>query len=144
MVGSSRTLPNFSLSQTMIDLYSAPTMNGRRAAIALAECRLAHRVRLLDLAKGEQRRPDFVALNPSGVIPVLVDSDGPGGKPITVTQSGAIVLYCAEKSGRLIPKDRTRRSEAFQWFAQAITDVGPASSMLFQISLAPQQSTAKS
>ena len=117
-------------------------MNGRRAAIALAECGLAYRVHLLDLAKGEQRRADFLALNPSGAIPVLVDSDGPQGTPITVTQSGAIVLYCAEKSGRLTPKDRTQRSEALQWFAQAITDVGPASSMLFQMSLAPQQSAA--
>lgn len=124
----------------MIDLYSAPTMNGRRAAIALAECGLAHRVHLLDLAKGEQRRADFLALNPSGAIPVLVDSDGPQGTPITVTQSGAIVLYCAEKSGRLTPKDRTQRSEALQWFAQALTDVGPASSVLFQMSLAPNQS----
>ena len=92
----------------MIDLYSAATMNGRRAAIALAECALAHRIHLLDLDKGEQRRPDFLALNPSGAIPVLVDDDGLSGKPITVTQSGAIVLYCAERSGLCVPADPAR------------------------------------
>lgn len=126
----------------MIDLYSAPTMNGRRAVIALAECGLAHRIHLLDLEKGEQRHSGFLALNPSGAIPVLVDSDGPGGKPITVTQSGAIVLYCAEKSAKLIPEDLARRTKAFEWFAQALTDVGPASSILFQMSSAPEPSSA--
>ena len=124
----------------MIDLYSAATMNGHRAAIALAECGLTHQVHLLDLQKGEQRQPDFLTLNPSGVIPVLMDSDGPGAKPIIVTQSGAIVLYCAEKSGRFIPVNPMRRSKAFEWFAHALTDLGPASSMLFQLSLAPMQS----
>jgi GSH-dependent disulfide-bond oxidoreductase len=126
----------------MIDLYSAATMNGRRAAIALAECGLTHRVHLLDLQKGEQRLPDFLALNPTGVIPVLVDSNGPGAKPCIVTQSGVIVLYCAEKSGRFIPTDPIRRSKAFEWFAHALTDLGPASSMLFQLSLAPIQNAA--
>ena len=126
----------------MIDLYSAATMNGWRAAIALAECRLLHRLHLLDLQKEEQYHPEFLALNPSHVIPVLVDSDGPEGRPITVTQSGAIVLYCAEKSGSLIPMDPIRRRKAFELFAQALTDVGPASSMLFQMSLAPEQSAA--
>ena len=126
----------------MIDLYTAATINGRRAAIALAECGLTHRVHWLDLRKGEQRDPDFLALNPNGVIPVLVDSTEPGSKPIIVTQSGAIVLYCAEKSGRFIPADPVCRREAFEWFAHALTDIGPASSMLFQLSLAPEQSAA--
>jgi GST-like protein len=63
-------------------------MNGRRAAVALAECDLAHRIHLLDLQKGEQRHSDFLILNPNGVIPVLVDSDGPGGRPITVRSRG--------------------------------------------------------
>lgn len=123
----------------MIDLYSATTMNGRRAAIALAECGLVHRIHLLDLQNGDQRRPDFLKLNPSGVIPVLVDHDG-GDAPIIVTQSAAIVLYCAEKTGRLIPNDPKRRRQAFEWFAHALTDVGPASSVIFQQSLAPAKS----
>jgi GSH-dependent disulfide-bond oxidoreductase len=126
----------------MIDLYSAATMNGRRAAIALAECGLPHRVHLLDLRKGDQRAADFLKLNPNGAIPVLVDDDGGENTPVTVTQSGAIVLYCAEKSGRLIPSDPGRRKQAFEWFAQALTDVGPASSVLFQMSIAPEQSAA--
>lgn len=126
----------------MIDLYSATTINGRRAAVALAETNLEHRVHLLDLQKGEQRHPDFRKLNPSGVIPVLVDHDRERTGPITVTQSGAILLYCAEKSGRLIPTDPAHRRTAFEWFAQALTDVGPASSMFFQMSLMPEKSPA--
>ena len=81
----------------MIDLFTAATMNGRRAALALAECGLAHRVHRLDLDKGDQRKSEFLAINPRGTIPVIVDESGPGGTPITVTQSAAIVLYCAEK-----------------------------------------------
>jgi GSH-dependent disulfide-bond oxidoreductase len=123
---------------TMIDLYAAATINGRRAALAAAECGLAYRLHRLDLAKGDQRQPDFLAINPNGTIPVLVDDDGPDGRPITIVQSGAIVLYCAEKSGQLIPRDPRRRIEAFAWFMQAITDAGPASSILFQLSLAPE------
>lgn len=126
----------------MIELYSAATMNGRRAAIALAECGLAHRVHLLNLQKGDQHGIDFLKLNPSGTIPVLVDDCGGESAPVTVTQSGAIVLYCAEKSGRLIPSDPQRRRQAFEWFAQALTDVGPASSVIFQMSIAPEQSSA--
>lgn len=122
----------------MIDLYSAPTMNGRRAAIALAECGLDHRIHVLDLAKGEQHRPEFLKLNPNGAIPVLVDTDG----PVTLAQSGAITLYCGQKSGRLLPADPSRLSTAYEWFAQALTDVGPASSVLFQLSLAPEPSPA--
>jgi GSH-dependent disulfide-bond oxidoreductase len=124
----------------MIDLYSAATMNGRRAAIALEECGLDHRVHILDLTENQQSDPAFLKLNPIGAIPVLVDDDGPQNKPITITQSGAILLYCAEKSGNLIPTDSLRRSKSFEWFTQALTDVGPASSMMFQMSLAPEQS----
>lgn len=125
----------------MIELYSAATMNGRRAAIALAECGLVHRLHLLDLQKGDQCADDFLKLNPSGTIPVLVDDDCGEGTPVTLTQSGAIVLYCAEKSGRLIPSEPRRRRQAFEWFAQAMTDVGPASSMIFQMSIAPEKSS---
>jgi GST-like protein len=126
----------------MINLYSATTINGRRAAIALAEAGLEHQVHFLDLQKGEQRSPEFHKLNPSGVIPVLVDDDEGRSSPITVTQSSAILLYCAEKSRSLIPSDPIRRRKAFEWFAQALTDVGPASSMFFQLSLMLEQSTA--
>jgi GST-like protein len=126
----------------MIDLFTAATMNGRRAALALAECGLAHRVHRLDLGKGDQRKPAFIAINSRGTIPVIVDDNGSDGTPITVRQSAAIVLYCAEKSGRLIPEDPQCRIEALDWFMHAVTDLGPASSVLFQLSLAPEQSGA--
>ena len=126
----------------MIDLYTAATMNGRRAALALAECGLAHRLHRLDLRKEDQRKPDFVRINPRGTIPVIVDDAGPGTRPIILTQSAAILLYCAEKSGKLIPDDPQRRIEALEWLMQAVTDTGPASSALFQLSLAPEKSAA--
>jgi GST-like protein len=83
----------------MIDLYLAPTANGLRAAVALEEAGLSYRAHMVDLGKGEQRSPEFLKLNPAGLIPVIVDDDGPGGNPLTLSQSGAIVLYSAEKSG---------------------------------------------
>ncbi len=126
----------------MIDLYTAATMNGRRAALALAECGLAHRFHRLDLQTEDQRKPDFLRINSRGTIPVIIDDAGPGDKPISITQSGAIVLYCAEKSGKLIPHDPQRRIEAFEWFMQAVTDVAPSSSAIFQLSLAPEKSAA--
>jgi GST-like protein len=125
----------------MIELYSAATMNGRRAAIALAECGLVHRLHLLDSQQGDQCADDFLKLNPGGAIPVLID-DCSENTPLIITQSGAIVLYCAEKSGQLIPSEPRRRRQAFEWFAQALTDVGPASSMIFQMSTAPDKSMA--
>ncbi len=118
----------------MIDLYTASTGNGRRAIIALEECGMTYRVHKLDLAKGEAKTPEFLKINPAGAIPAIVDADGPGGKPLNLSQSAAIVLYCAEKSGKLIPKDPARRAEAYQWFMQAATDVAPTSSSIFYIS----------
>jgi GST-like protein len=126
----------------MIDLYTAATMNGRRAALALAECGLPHRFHRLDLQKGDQHQPDFLKVNPLGTIPLIIDDTGPDGKRVSMTQSGAIVLYCAEKSGKLIPHDPQRRIEAFEWFMQAVTDVGPSSSAMFQLSIAPENSAA--
>jgi GST-like protein len=126
----------------MIDLYTAATMNGRRAALALAECGLPHRFHRLDLQNEDQHKPDFLEINAMGTIPLIIDDIGPGGKPVSLTQSGAIVLYCAEKSGKLIPHDPQRRIHAFEWFMQALTDVGPSSSAMFQLSIAPESSAA--
>jgi GST-like protein len=117
----------------MIDLYFAGTANGQRAAVALEETGLAYRPRKVDLAKGEHRTPEFLKLNPAGLIPVIVDSDGPGGKPITLTQSGAIILYCAEKSGKFLPRDGAVRAEAMQWLLQVMTDVAGTSGALFRL-----------
>jgi GST-like protein len=115
----------------MIDLYTSSTGNGRRATLALEECGLPYRVHKLDLAKGDTKNADFLKINPAGAIPAIVDPQGPGGKPLTLAQSGAIVLYAAEKSGKLLPKDPAKRAEAFYWFMQATTDVAPTSSTIF-------------
>jgi GST-like protein len=127
----------------MIDLYLAPTANGLRAAVALAECGLDYTPHKIDLAKGENRTPDFLKLNPAGQIPVIVDHAGPDGKPLTLAQSGAIVLYCAEKSGKFLPKDPARRAVALQWLMQAATDVAPVSGAIFQLEMvAPEKNEA--
>lgn len=117
----------------MIDLYVAGTANGLRASVALEEAGLPYRAHKVDLAKGEQRSPEFVKLNPAGLIPVIVDDDGPGGKPLTLSQSGAILLYAAEKSGKLLPKDASRRAVALQWLLQAASDISGASNAVFHV-----------
>lgn len=126
----------------MIDLYLAGTANGFRAAVALAECGLDYRAHKIDLVKGEQRTPEFLAMNPAGQIPVLVDHDAAGGK-LTLSQSGAIILYAAEKSGRHLPKDPARRATALQWFMHGATDIAPASGAIFQLEMAaPEKNEA--
>jgi len=117
----------------MIELHFAPTANGLRAAVALEETGLPYRTHKVDLAKGEQRTAEFLKLNPAGLIPVIVDPDGPGGKPLTLSQSGAIILYAAEKSGKFLPKDATRRALAMQWMMQAASDVAGTSSTIFRM-----------
>ena len=100
----------------MIDLYAAGTSNGMRARIALEECGLPYKLLPIDLAKGEHKTPQFLAMNPNGQIPVIVDHDGPGGKPLTLSQSTAILLYCAEKSGKFLPKDPAAHAPTVQLF----------------------------
>ena len=127
----------------MINLYTAGTANGHRAAIALEESGLAYRAHKLNLQAGDQRKPEYLKINPAGAIPAIVDEDGPGGKPLTLAQSGAIVLYVAEKSGKFIPKDPARRLTALQWLMQACSDVAGTSSTIFQLSMgAPEKSSA--
>jgi len=125
----------------MIDLYTWPTSNGQRAAIALEECGLAYRVHRVDLSKGEQRAPAFLAVNPAGAIPAIVDPDGPGGASISLAQSGAIALYAATKSGRFLPADAARRATALQWLFFACADAASASGALFYLGVqAPEKS----
>ena len=109
----------------MIDLYAAGTSNGMRARIALEECGLAYQWHPIDLAKGEHKTPQFLALNPFRQIPVLVDSDGPGGKPVTLHQSTAILMYAAEKSGKHLPKDPAARPAFLEALMGASTDITP-------------------
>jgi GST-like protein len=118
----------------MIDLYTAPTSNGQRAAIMLEESGLPYRVHRVDLRAGAQRSPEYLAVNPAGMIPAIVDHDAAGGAPLALSQSGAIVLYLAERSGKLLPADPVRRARALQWFMHACSDVAGASSALFLLS----------
>ena len=117
----------------MIDLYAAGTSNGMRARIALEECGLPYKLHPIDLAKGEQKAAAFLALNPNGQIPVIVDSDGPGGKPVTLSQSTPILLYCAEKSGKFLPKDPAARPAVLQALMNASTDITPIFGSLFAV-----------
>lgn len=117
----------------MIDLYAAGTSNGMRARIALEECGLPYKLLPVDLAKGENKTPQFLAMNPNGQIPVIVDHDGPGGKPVTLSQSTAILLYCAEKSGKFLPKDPAARPAVLQALMNASTDITPIFGSLFAV-----------
>jgi GSH-dependent disulfide-bond oxidoreductase len=109
----------------MIDLYAAPTANGLRAKIMLDECALPYTLHKIDLTKGEQKSADFLKMNPIGSIPVIVDNDGPGGKPVTMAQSVAILMYLGEKAGKFIPKDPGKRGVFLEALMIAATDVGP-------------------
>lgn len=127
----------------MIDLYLAPTANGLRASVALAECGLPYSVHRIDLARGEQRSAEFLAINPSGLIPVIVDDSGPGGGRFTLGQSAAIVYYAAQKSGRFLPADEAARMVAMEWLFQVASDVAAASGTVFRVeNSAPEKSEA--
>lgn len=117
----------------MIDLYAAGTSNGMRARMALEECALAYKLHPIALEKGEHRTPQFLALNPNGQIPVIVDHEGPGGKPLTLSQSSAILVYCAEKSGKLMPKDPASRASMWQALMSASTDITPGIGSIFAV-----------
>ena len=114
----------------MIDLYAATTSNSQRVAIMLEECGIAYLVHKVDLGAGEQRSDAFMAMNPAGAVPVIVDRSAPGA-PVTLAQSGAILLYLAMKTGRFFPRDPSLRAVAFQWFMFAATDFSMMSTMIY-------------
>ena len=109
----------------MIDLYAAGTSNGMRARIALEECGLKYNWHPIDLTKGEHKTPQYLAMNPMGQIPVLIDNEGPGGQKITLAQSSAIMMYCAEKAGKFIPKDGAKKAAMLEAYMSASTDITP-------------------
>ncbi len=117
----------------MIELYAAGSSNGMRARIAVEECGFPYKLHLINLEKGEHKTPQFLAMNPVGQIPVMVDSDGPGGKPVTLSQSSAILMYCAEKSGKFLPRDPATRPAMLQALMSASTDVTPYLGALFGV-----------
>ena len=113
----------------MIELYTWGTPNGRKASIMLEECGLPYRVHKVDITQGEQFAPAYLAINPNGKIPAIVDSDGPGEgakkRPITMMESGAILVYLAGKSGRFLPESVRGKYEALQWLMFQMGGVGP-------------------
>jgi GST-like protein len=109
----------------MIEVYSWPTPNGHKVHIMLEECRLAYRVHPVDIGAGEQFAPDFLAISPNNKIPAITDPDGPGGQPISLFESGAILLYLAGKTGKLLPTDVTAKYEVLQWLMFQMGGVGP-------------------
>ncbi len=106
-----------------IQLYSLPTPNGVKVSVALEELGLPYDAHLVDFATGDQMSPDFLSLNPNNKIPAIIDPDGPGGQPLALWESGAILLWLAEKTGRLIPEGR--RYETIQWLMFQMGGVGP-------------------
>ncbi len=106
----------------MIELYSAATPNGHKISIALEELGLAYNLHTLNLGEGEQKQPAFLKLNPNGRIPAIVDTDN---KDFAVFESGAILLYLAEKTGKLLPADANKRSQVIQWLMFQMGGVGP-------------------
>lgn len=109
----------------MIEVYTALTPNGIKVPIALEELGLEYRVIPVNLAAGEQSRPEFLALNPNGRIPVIVDHQGSGGGTVSLFESGAILLYLAEKAGGLLPRDPVERLRAMEYLFLQVASIGP-------------------
>jgi len=109
----------------MIDLYTWSTPNGRKVSIMLEECDLAYRVHKVDIRAGEQFREEFVEISPNSKIPAIVDYAGPEGRALKLFESGAILVYLAGKSGRLLPETARGRYEALQWLMFQMGGVGP-------------------
>jgi GST-like protein len=108
-----------------LQLFSLPTPNGVKVSIMLEETGLEYEPHFVDIAAGETRDPAFLALNPNGKIPAIYDPDGPGGSPLALFESGAILLYLADKTGQFIPEDPAARFETIQWLMWQVGGVGP-------------------
>ena len=109
----------------MIDLYTWTTPNGRKISIMLEELGLPYRVHAIDIGKGDQFKPEYVALNPNSKIPTIVDPEGPDGSPLGMMESGAILIYLAEKTGRLLPGSGPPRYATLEWLMFQMGGVGP-------------------
>ena len=108
-----------------LQLYSLPTPNGVKVSILLEEIGLPYEPHLVDFGRNDQLTPEFLSLNPNNKIPAIVDPDGPGGRPLALFESGAILVYLAEKTGRLLPQDAAGRYEALQWLMFQMGGIGP-------------------
>ena len=109
----------------MIEVYSWATPNGHKVHVMLEECGLEYRAIPIDIGTGAQFKPDFLAISPNNKIPAIVDSDGPDGEPISVFESGAILMYLAAKTGHFLPKDLRGRYRTLEWLMFQMGGVGP-------------------
>ncbi|MEQ9136483.1 MAG: glutathione S-transferase N-terminal domain-containing protein [Thalassobaculum sp.] len=109
----------------MIELYTWKTSNGRKASIMLEELGLPYNVHPINIGQDDQFTPEYIAINPNSKIPALVDPDGPGGKPYTLFESGAMLMYLAEKTGKLMPQEMGARYQVIQWLMFQMGGVGP-------------------
>ncbi|HBC07902.1 MAG TPA: glutathione S-transferase [Rhodospirillaceae bacterium] len=109
----------------MIDLYSWPTPNGHKVHIMLEETGLAYNVHPINIQKGDQFQPEFLKVSPNNRIPAIIDQDGPGGKPYSLFESGAILIYLAEKTGKFLPTDPTAKYDTLQWLMWQMGGIGP-------------------
>ena len=108
-----------------IDLYTWKTSNGKKATIMMEECELEYKIHPIDISTDIQFSEDFVKVNPNSKIPAIVDPDGPNGRPFTVIESGAILMYLAEKTGLFLPAETQRKYEVIQWVMFQMGGVGP-------------------
>ncbi|MCX7152832.1 MAG: glutathione S-transferase N-terminal domain-containing protein [Betaproteobacteria bacterium] len=109
----------------MIDLYSWATPNGHKVHIMLEECGLPYKVHAINIGEGDQFKPDFLKISPNNKMPAIVDQDGPGGKPMSLFESGAILLYLASKTGKFLPTDIRQRWSTAQWLMFQMGGFGP-------------------
>jgi GST-like protein len=109
----------------MIELYTWPTPNGHKVHIMLEETGLKYNIHPIDIQRGDQFQPDFLKISPNNKMPAIVDTDGPGGKPISIFESGAILMYLAEKTGKFMPKDMAGKYEVVQWLMFQMGGIGP-------------------
>jgi GST-like protein len=109
----------------MIDLYSWATPNGHKIHIMLEETGLPYRVHPVNIGEGDQFKPEFLRISPNNKMPAMIDSDGPGGKPISMFESGAMLLYLASKTGKFLPEDLRERWSTLQWLMFQMGGVGP-------------------
>ncbi|WP_298984831.1 glutathione S-transferase N-terminal domain-containing protein [uncultured Roseibium sp.] len=113
-----------------IQLYSLPTPNGIKVSAMLEETGLAYEAHKVDFATNDQMTPEFLSLNPNNKIPAIIDPNGPGGKPLALWESGAILIYLAEKSGKLLPADPAAKYETIQWLMWQMGGLGPMTGQL--------------
>lgn len=118
----------------MIEMFVGSTGNGRRPLLMLEECGIPYKLTKVDLMKGEQKKPEFVAMNPAAAIPVMKDGD------LVIAQGAAMLLHLAETSGKFLPKDKAGRAKTMQWLMFAVTDCAPGSSAIFYAGQAPEKS----